>query len=525
MPRVELYDTTLRDGAQHEGISLSVNDKLAIARKLDELGVHYIEGGWPGSNPKDADFFARAPSLKLTNAVLAAFGSTRRAHTAVESDANIRALLDAKTPVVTIVGKSWDLHVTKVLETSLEENLAMVHDSVAYLKSQGRRVFFDAEHFFDGFKANRNYALQVVNTAAAAGAECLVLCDTNGGTLPAQIAATVRVVKRAARTPLGIHTHDDADTAVAGALAAIQAGVVHVQGTINGYGERCGNANLLSIIANLKLKMHINCVSDEQLRSVTEVSRYISQITNMPHQPYQPFVGASAFTHKGGLHAQAVVKVEQSYQHVAPESVGNAKRVLVSELAGRSSILYKVKELGLDVELDDKAARRLLEEVKLLESKGFQYEGAEASFELLVRRMVLGYKPAFNLVDFTTLVEARGREGVGGEMKAQAMLKVKVGDQVIQTAADGNGPVNALDNALRKALLQFYPSLQSVSVVDYKVRVVDLGQGTGSVVRVLIDSTDDKTTWSTVGASENIIEASWMALSDSIEYWLLRQMQ
>ncbi len=526
MTRVELYDTTLRDGAQYEGISLSVEDKLAIARKLDQLGVHYIEGGWPGSNPKDAEFFARARNeLALRHATLAAFGSTRRASIEVERDANIIALLESGAPVVTLVGKSWDLHVTRVLETSLEENLAMIADSVAFLKAQGRRVFFDAEHFFDGFKANRDYALQCVRTAAQAGAECVVLCDTNGGSLPEEIAETVAFVGRQCGVPLGIHTHNDTDMAVAGALAAVRAGATQVQGTVNGYGERCGNANLLSIIANLKLKLCMDCIPDEQLQMLTEVSRYVAEVANMPPVASQPYVGASAFAHKGGLHVSGISRVEHSYQHVPPEKVGNSKRVLVSELSGRSNILYKVRELGLGVELSQAQARQLLELVKLQESRGFQYEGAEASFELLVRRMLPGYQPPFVLVDFMAMVEKRGDghpNGNGGDIASQAVVKVKVGDQVMHTAADGNGPVNALDHALRKALRQFYPSLEAVRLVDYKVRVVDQGSGTGATVRVLIDSTDGRRTWSTVGASENIIEASWLALADSLEYWLVR---
>jgi 2-isopropylmalate synthase len=523
MSHIELYDTTLRDGAQYEGISLSVEDKLAITRKLDQLGVHYIEGGWPGSNPKDAEYFRRVKGLNLSHATLAAFGSTRRAKTGVEQDANIRALLDADTPVVTLVGKSWDLHVTRVLETSLEENLAMIADSVSYLRAHGRRVFFDAEHFFDGFKANPDYAIQCVRTAAQAGAECVALCDTNGGTLPDEIADIVRAVRGVADMALGIHTHNDADTAVAGALAAVRAGVTQVQGTVNGYGERCGNANLLSIIANLKLKMGIACISAEQLEMLTEVSRYVAEVANMPHTASQPYAGASAFAHKGGLHASGVSKVEHSYQHVPPEVVGNAKRVLVSELSGRGNILYKVREMCLDVELTQAQAGELLEQVKLRESEGFQYEGAEASFELLVRRMLPGYEPPFSLVDFMAVVEKRSRPGGDeNDLSSQAMIKVRVGGEVMHTAAEGNGPVNALDNALRKALTQFYPSLKEVRLVDYKVRVVDQGLGTGAVVRVLIESTDGRRTWSTVGSSHNIIEASWLALADSLEYWLAR---
>jgi 2-isopropylmalate synthase len=548
MAQVELYDTTLRDGAQYEGISLSVEDKLAITRKLDKLGVHYIEGGWPGSNPRDAEFFERTKGLRLENATLAAFGSTRRASISAAEDANILALLDAETPVVTLVGKSWDLHVTRVLETSLEENLAMISDSVAFLKDKGRRVFFDAEHFFDGYRANAEYALLTVKAAAQAGSECVILCDTNGGSLPDEISEIVETVSHQVDVALGIHTHNDAEMAVAGALAAVRAGATQVQGTVNGYGERCGNANLLSVIANLKLKMGVDCVSDEQLGSLTEVSRFVSEVANMPPVSSQPYVGASAFAHKGGLHVSAVAKVEHSYQHVPPQSVGNDKRVLVSDLSGRSNILWKVHELGLDMKLTEAQARALLEQVKALESKGFQYEGAEASFELLVRRAQPGYAPPFALVDFVTMVEKRmgkpqelGARGwelgnslstpasspqliAPGDICSQVMLKVSVGGEVMHTAADGNGPVNALDNALRKALLQFYPTLTAVRLTDYKVRVVDQGTGTGAVVRVLIESTDGRRTWNTVGSSENIIEASWLALSDSMEYWLAREL-
>ena len=523
MMQVALYDTTLRDGAQYEGISLSVDDKLAIAAKLDQLGVHYIEGGWPGSNPTDAEFFERAKSLKLERATLTAFGSTRRANVDAKDDANLLALLQAETPVITLVGKSWDLHVTRILETSLEENLAMISDSVDFLRKQGRRVFFDAEHFFDGFNANPDYAMQTVKAAAEAGAECVILCDTNGGVLPHEIGDIVRNVRGETSVALGIHTHNDADLAVGGALAAVQAGAVQVQGTINGYGERCGNANLLSVIANLKLKMGIECVSDEQLSSLTEVSRYVAEVANMPPVASQPYVGASAFAHKGGLHASAVAKVEHSYQHVPPQNLGNEKRVLISELSGRGNILWKVEELGLDVKLSQDQARELLEHIKLQESIGFQYEGAEASFELLVRRLSPDYVAPFELVDFVSLVEQRAGNGNAASISSQVMLKVRVGEEVMHTAADGNGPVNSLDNALRKALLQFYPSLEAVRLVDYKVRVVDQGSSTGAVVRVLIESTDGRQTWSTVGSSENIIGASWMALADSMEYWLARE--
>lgn len=523
MSVIELYDTTLRDGAQFQGINLSVTDKLAITQKLDELGIHYIEGGWPGSNPTDVEFFRRVKSLELTKSVIVAFGSTRKANVNVEEDSNIRALVDAGTPVVTLVGKSWDLHVEEILETSLEENLSMVFDSISYLRGKGIKVFFDAEHYFDGFKANHEYAQQVVNVAAKAGAACVILCDTNGGSLPIYISEVFSKTAADVRIPLGIHTHNDSDTAVAGAIAAIELGASQVQGTINGYGERCGNANLVSIIANLKLKLGVDCISDDQLRSLKEVSRYVAQITNMPPYPSQPFVGDSAFTHKGGIHVQAVSKVENSYQHITPGTVGNDKTIVVSELAGRSNLRYKIEELGLEIKTDNEYLKGLLESVKTQESRGFQFEGADASFELLVRRAQSNYVPAFKLVDFTALVEARGRESLRDQIKSQVMLKVNVGGETMLTASDGNGPVNALDNALRKALLGFYPVLSSLTLVDYKVRVVDLGKGTEAIVRVFIDSTDGEHTWTTVGASTNIIEASWMALADSYEYGLLHR--
>jgi len=523
--QVELYDTTLRDGTQMEGISLSVEDKLKIARKVDELGVHYIEGGWPGSNPKDAEFFVRARSLKLANARLAAFGSTRRAGGQAHTDPNLRALVDARTPVVTIVGKASEMQVREVLETTLEENLAMIAESIRYLKGQGCAVFFDAEHFFDGFFANPEYSLHCLRAAAEAGAECLVLCDTNGGTITTRLVEAVRAAREAVSAPLGIHAHNDADMAVANSLAAVEAGCTHVQGTINGYGERCGNANLISIIADLKLKMGIDCVSDEQVARLTEVSHYVSEVANMVPYDHAPYVGVSAFAHKAGLHAAGMAKTEAAYQHISPELVGNERRVLVSELAGQRNILTKIKEQGIAVELTTEEARRLLEQVKLMESRGYQYEGAEASFELLVRRSRPGYQPPFELEDFWVVERRRTRPGVRdeGDMQAEAMVKVSVGDQLIQTAADGNGPVNALDAAVRKALLEFYPSLAAIKLVDYKVRIIDSAAGTGASVRVLIESTDGEEFWRTVGSSTDIIEASWLALADSLEWWLMHR--
>ena len=526
MAGVVLYDTTLRDGAQQEGISLSVEDKLKVARKVDELGVQYIEGGFPGANPKDDEFFRQARGLRLQHATLVAFGSTRRAGGRAETDPTLLALLSAETPTITLVGKSWDLHVTQVLETTLEENLAMIADSIRFLKGQGREVFFDAEHFFDGFRANPQYALQALRAAQEAGADCLVLCDTNGGALPHQVAETVLLVRQQVRVPLGIHAHNDADTAVANSLAAIQAGVTQVQGTVNGYGERCGNANLLSIIADLQLKMGIPCITPEQLASLTEVSRYVGEVVNIPPNTVQPYVGVNAFTHKAGLHASAVAKVEQSYQHIQPQVVGNATQVLVSELAGRGNVAFKLREMGLAGQAPPAVVRRLVEVVKERESLGFQYEVADASFELLARRLIPGYKPPFELVDYLVVVEKRRRavgDAEGDGVLAEATVKVRLGSRVAHVAGEGNGPVNALDAALRQALRELYPQVERVKLVDYKVRVVNPDGATGAVVRVLIECTDGESVWHTVGASSNIIEASWMALADSLEWWLVRR--
>ncbi len=526
MVSVQLYDTTLRDGAQQEGISFSVVDKLKIAQKLDELGIHFIEGGWPGSNPKDVEFFEKARSLTLPHSQLVACGSTRRPKVKAENDANLLALADAGVKMVTIVGKSSELQVTRVLETTLEENLSMIVDSIGYLKAKGLTVFFDAEHFFDGFKANPGYALHTLEVAAEAGADCLVLCDTNGGTLPDEITVAVEAVKGLTDVPLGIHAHNDAELAVANTLAAVSAGVSQVQGTINGYGERCGNANLCSIIPDLKLKMGIDCLTDAQLAKLSEVSHYVSEMANFVPDVCLPYVGSSAFSHKAGLHVSGLRKWADSYQHIDPAQVGNQQRVLVSELSGKANIIYRAKEIGFDLPLRGKEAQKLLEQVKLLESRGFQYDYAEASFELLVHRAKPDYQPPFELVDFMVVVEKRRRPPTKRnleEMLSEAIVKVKVGTEIMHTAAEGNGPVNALDQALRKALLQFYPSLAQVRLVDYKVRILEESIGTESQVRVLIESSDGVKEWRTVGSSTNIIEASWLALADSLEYWLLRQ--
>jgi 2-isopropylmalate synthase len=522
---VQLYDATLRDGAQSEGISFSVVDKIHIARKLDELGIQYIEGGWPGSNPKDAEFFVRIKDLSLKNAQIAVFGSTRRRNIRAEDDDNLAMLVKAGVKVATIVAKSSDLQVTRVLETTLEENLNMIGDSVRYLKSKGLSVFFDAEHYFDGYKSNPDYALQTLEAAVDAGADCLVLCDTNGGTLPDEVAVAVKVAAKATSVPLGIHTHNDGGLAVANTLVAVQAGASQVQGTINGYGERCGNANLCSIIANLKLKMGIDCVTDEQLARLTEVAHYVSEAANLVPDPFSPYVGSSAFSHKAGYHMAGITKWSDAYQHIDPEKVGNRQRTVVSELSGKRNIIQKAKEFGIDLYSKAKETQELLQRVKLLESHGFQYENAEASFELLLHRARPNYKPPFELVDFMVVVESKRRLATRknqGEMLSEAMVKVRVDGEMIHTAAEGDGPVNALDRALRKALLQFYPSLAQVKLVDYKVRILEESTGTESQVRVLIESSDGVDEWRTVGSSTNIIEASWLALADGLEYWLMK---
>ncbi|MDD5700798.1 MAG: citramalate synthase [Dehalococcoidales bacterium] len=525
MARILIYDTTLRDGSQREGISFSVVDKVHIAQKLDELGIHYIEGGWPGSNPKDAEFFAQARQLKLNNAKIVAFGSTRRPGIRAETDANLSALVESGMSVATLVAKNSIQQVKQVLETTPEENLLMIADSIRFLREKGLTVFYDAEHFFDGFKTDRDYALRCLSMAAESGAESLILCDTNGGALPEEITEGVQAACRVSSVPVAIHAHNDSGLAIANSLAAVRAGATQVQGTINGYGERCGNANLCVIIPNLMLKMEEECLSSEQLSRLTEVSRFVSEVANLIHDPFMPYVGASAFSHKGGFHVSGMSKWKQSYQHVDPVKVGNQFRVTVSELSGKQNIILKSKELGLELAGDGKDVQRLLEQVKKLESQGFQYDQAEASFELLIRRARPDYQPPFKLVDFMLVVEKRRRPpsyNNGEDILSEAVVKVTVGDETIHTAAEGNGPVNALDAALRKALLQFYPDLSHVKLVDYKVRILEESVGTGSQVRVLIESSDGENEWRTVGSSTNIIEASWLALADSLEFWLIK---
>lgn len=516
MSTVEIYDCTLRDGTQGEGVAFSVEDKLRVTLKLDELGAHYIEGGWPGSNPRDVGYFERAKDLDLKNAKVAAFGMTRRASLAAEDDPNLKALLDAETPVTTVVGKTWTLHVYDVLRTTLDKNLSMIQDSLAYLKAHDKLVVYDAEHFYDGYRADPEYALETLRAAQAGHADVIVLCDTNGGSLPWEIEEITQAVGRQIDVPLGVHTHDDSGLGVANALAAVRAGAVHVQGTMNGYGERVGNANLCAIIPDLKIKMGVDCITDEQLRKLTEASRYVSELANLAHDHRQAYVGGSAFAHKGGIHVAAVMRNEDSYQHIDPALVGNEKRVLVSDLSGRGNILYKAGEYGLDG-VDKDQAIKVLEQIKELENQGFTFESAEASVDMLLRRTQPDYEPPFELVDFLTVVEHRAGRG----LVAEATVKVRVGDEVVHTAAEGNGPVNALDAALRKALLPFYPQLENFHLNDYKVRILDGEAGTAAKTRVLIDTADGIRRWSTVGASTNIIEASWRALVDSVEYGLL----
>lgn len=519
MKRIEIYDTTLRDGAQAEDVSFSVEDKLRITEKLDEFGLHYIEGGWPGSNPKETEFFRRAKKLKLKNAKLVAFGSTCRPRHKPAEDPLLKELLQASTEVITIFGKTWDFHVKEALRCTLDENLRLIYDSISYLKKRITFVFFDAEHFFDGYKRNPDYALKCIKEAEAAGADRIVLCDTNGGSLPQEIAEIVRIVKKEIKTPLGIHAHNDSDCAVSSSIIAVQEGAIQVQGTINGLGERCGNANLCSVIPNLQLKLGYRCLPDENLRKLRDVSRFVNEIANLRHFKRQPFVGDSAFAHKAGVHVSAILKNPETYEHIRPELVGNSQRVLLSDLAGKSNIIRKAQEFGIKIDPDSPELKDLLSNLKELENQGFQFEAAEASFELFMKKHLGLYRKFFDLLGFRVIVEKR-RDG--SEPFSEATIMVRVAGHIEHTAATGDGPVNALDNALRKALEKFYPALKSVKLHDYKVRVLQPGRGTAAKVRVLIESGDEEERWGTVGVSENIIEASWQALVDSIEYKLLK---
>ncbi|MFA5004641.1 MAG: citramalate synthase [Candidatus Omnitrophota bacterium] len=521
MQKVKIYDTTLRDGSQGEGISFSVLDKLRITEKMDKIGVDYIEGGWPGSNPKDMEFFIKVAKKDLKHARVCAFSMTRRPGAKASEDPSLKALFKSKVGIVTIVGKTWDFHVEEVLKTTLEENLAMIRDTIAFLKSQGLSVFYDAEHFFDAYKANKNYALATLIAACEAGAEAICLCDTNGGALTSEITEVIKQVKEKVDSPLGIHCHNDSGVAIANSIAAVQAGAVLVQGTVNGIGERCGNADLIPVIANLQLKLKINCIPEKNLKELIHLSHFISEISNMRVKSDQPFVGDSAFAHKGGMHINAIMKNPRTYEHVDPAAVGNRRRILMSELGGKTGILMRAKGLNFDLSKDDPQTRKILKLLQGLEHQGYQFEAAEASFQLLMQRVLKKYKEFFELEGFKVVIEKVSDK----KITTEAVIKLKVKGKREHTAAEGDGPVNALDNALRKALKDFYPTLSKMQLSDFKVRVLDEQAGTAAKVRVLIQSQDESDTWSTIGVHENIIEASWQALVDSVEYKLLKDKQ
>lgn len=518
--KVQLYDTTLRDGAQSEGISFSLEDKIRIIKKLDEIGVSFIEAGWPGSNPKDIKLFEAAKKLELKNAHITAFGSTRHIKNKVSEDSNIKALVETGCEYITIFGKSWDLHVAKALRITLEQNLELISDSISYLVSKGKKIIYDAEHFFDAYKANPEYALKTLKVAQDAGCCTIVLCDTNGGTMPFEIENIIKVVKDKFNTSLGIHSHNDSEMAIANTILAVRLGCEQVQGTINGYGERCGNANLCSIIPNLKLKLGIDCISNEQLKKLTEVSRFINEVANVSPHIHQPYVGISAFAHKGGIHVDAIKKCAETYEHITPEIVGNHRRLLVSELAGKATILEKAAQYNIKLDKDSPEVAKITRILKKMEDEGYQFEGADASFELLIKKNVGLYRSFFDLMGFRVIVERRN-----GKLISEATIKLIVKGEEEYTVAEGDGPVNALDNALRKALEGFYPIVKGIHLTDYKVRVLDAQEGTAAKVRVLIESSNLQDTWGTVGVSENIIEASYKALVDSIEYVLLKKEQ
>lgn len=520
-----IYDTTLRDGAQREGLSLSIEDKIRIARRLDRLGIPFIEGGWPGANPKDVQFFWQLQEEPLTHAELVAFCSTRRPKMLAAEDPMLQPILAAGTRWVTIFGKSWDLHVTEGLKTTLDENLEMIRDTIAFLRGQNRRIIYDAEHWFDGYKCNRNYALRTLRVALEAGAEWLVLCDTNGGTLPHEISQTVQDVITALNTPLpqlGIHTHNDADMAVANAIAAVLQGARMVQGTMNGYGERCGNANLCSVIPNLQAKLGFTCISDQQLAQLTETSRFVSEVVNLAPDDHAPFVGLSAFAHKGGIHVSAVERNPLTYEHIQPEHVGNRRRIVISEQSGLSNILAKARSFGIELDKQDPTCRQILQHLKDLESEGYQFEAAEASFELLMRKALGQRQPPFEIQGFQVHDDMTpGNDAI--QTTSLATVKVAVGGKDILEAAEGNGPVSALDAALRKALINFYPEIASFHLTDYKVRILDSASGTSAKTRVLIESSNGHQRWTTVGVSSNILEASYLAVVEGLEYGLLLQ--
>ncbi len=518
--KIQLYDTTLRDGCQSEDVSLTVDDKLTIAARLDEFGFDYIEGGWPGSNERDAAFFTEVRKLKLRHAKIAAFGSTRRANLKASQDRNLELILRAGAPVATVVGKTWDLHVREALRISHEHNFEVIHDTIAYLKKHVDEVIFDAEHFFDGMAANQDFALKCLSAAADAGADLICLCDTNGGRLPFEIEEMVRLARAAVSCPLGIHCHNDSDVAVANTIAAVRAGAVQIQGTVNGFGERCGNTNLISAIANLQLKMGCQCVPQAKLKSLRELSTLVYELANITPIARQPYVGRSAFAHKGGLHVSAIQRNARTYEHIDPALVGNDRRVLLSELAGQSNIVYKAREFGLDIDPKDDKVSALLAELKRLEGEGYAFDGADASFELVMLRALGLEREHFRLVSFRVFDDKWDEDQVPF---SEAIVVIDGPDgRRSRNSAIGNGPVNALDSALRKALVPYYPNLAAMQLSDYKVRVLDNGAGTAARVRVLIESTDGKRRWGTVGVSNNVIEASWQALVDSVEYKLHR---
>ncbi|NLJ40494.1 MAG: citramalate synthase [Clostridiales bacterium] len=514
--KIFIFDTTLRDGSQAEGISFTVNDKLRIARRLDELGIDFIEAGNPGSNPKDLEFFDRIKKKPLKHAKLTAFGSTRRPGIKAEDDTNVKALLMADTPAVAIFGKSWDFHVTEIIRTSLEENLNMIYDTLSFLRGQNKEVVFDAEHFYDGYKANKEYAMAALKAAADAGAQWLVLCDTNGGCFPTEIAEITQDVVKEFNIPIGVHCHNDGGMADANSIMAVEEGAIQVQGTFNGYGERCGNANLSVIIPNLQLKRNKFCIGESELRELSSACRYISELANLPHDERQPYVGNSAFAHKGGMHIDGVQKNQHSFEHISPELVGNERRILMSEVSGRSTILKRIQKTAPWVTKDSEETILIMDKLKELEYHGYQFEGAESSFELMVKRVLGKAKTFFDVKDFRVLCEEHWQN----DYSASAIVKVGVEGNEEVIAAEGDGPVNALDKALRKALEIFYPQLKKMRLTDYKVRVLDTTKATAAKVRVHIESTDGRRVWGTVGLSSNIIEASWDALVDSIEYFL-----
>ncbi|KAA3596514.1 MAG: citramalate synthase [Candidatus Scalindua sp. AMX11] len=514
--KITIYDTTLRDGSQAEGISFSLHDKLSIAIKLDDLGVDYIEGGYPLANPKDESFFKEIGKVTLKNAKIAAFGSTKRMDKRASEDLGLNTLLLSEAPTITIVAKSWDFHVTDVLKVSLDDNLKMVSDSVKYLKSKGREVIVDAEHFFDGHKHNAKYALKVLQVAQESGADTIVLCDTNGGSLPNEVREIAKIVCDKRKIPLGIHTHNDCDLAVANAISAVDIGIRHVQGTINGFGERCGNADLCSLIPNLVLKEKFACLGDSGLKKLTEISRYVYEVANVVPRTNQPFVGSSAFAHKGGLHVNAIQKNKRTYEHIVPETVGNERKILISELSGNSNILAKVEKYN--IEHDPKLMKKILKKVQDLENEGYHFESAEGSFDLLVKKILGKYRGFFDLEDFRVIVE----KGKDGKSITRATVKIKVDGIEELTVSDGDGPVNALDGALRKALGKFFPAINDMKLMDYKVRVISQKDATAAKVKVVIETHDDKDIWGTIGVSKNVIEASWQALVESFEYKLLK---